>query len=255
MEPVTYAREQALVEGTLVRRYARFLSDVRLADGRIVVAHCVNTGTMEGLTRAGTRVWLSESDNPSRKLKHTWELAEIEGVLIGVNTSLPNRMVGRLLRENRLDWLADWEEIVPEKVYGDRRRVDFWLRKGRREVFLEVKNCHLVYPDRRAYFPDSVSERATHHLRELAALRTTRRRGEVLFCCQMPEAKSVRPSDVHDPDFAAAARAAKAAGVRFSAIVLSQTPESITFERRIPVDLKPYATERLQAWKKRNRAQ
>ena len=34
-----------LVPGTLLKRYKRFLADIRLDDGCEVVAHCPNTGS------------------------------------------------------------------------------------------------------------------------------------------------------------------------------------------------------------------
>jgi DNA-binding sugar fermentation-stimulating protein len=70
---------------------------------------------------------------------------------------------------------------------------------------IEVKNCHLVYPDGGAYFPDSHSERATKHLRELVHWVHRGGRATVIFCVQRRDAQVVRPSDVHDPAFAQAA--------------------------------------------------
>ena len=259
MLPFRIERSAPLIPGTLLHRYKRFLADVRLDDraGTIVTAHCVNTGAMEGLTRPGTRVWLSRADAPARKLKYTWETAEIDGRMVGVNTSLPNRLVGLLLREQGLPWLAAWDGIAAERRYGQHSRVDFHLtrRRGSREHFLEVKNCHLVYPDRRAYFPDCVSDRAAMHLRELAEVVRQGCSAEVLFVVQVPCTVAVRPSDVHDPVFAATAREVCAAGVRFSALRVAQTPDAIMVEKRIPVDLRPYPTARIARWRHAARAE
>ncbi|MCB1037723.1 MAG: DNA/RNA nuclease SfsA, partial [Acidobacteria bacterium] len=198
----------------------------------------------------GLRVWISRADNPARKLKYTWELAEADGRIYGTDTGLPNRLVRKLLENRQLPWLTGYDEVVPEKRYGERSRVDFWLRRGRRETYLEVKNCHLLYPDGRAYFPDAVSDRASAHLRELAAVAGPRVRAHVLFVCQMPGVKEVRPSDAHDPTFAATAREVRRQGVTFSAIEVLHTPDHLTVTRRLPVSLRPYAVERVARWRK-----
>ena len=60
-----------LVPGTLIKRYKRFLADVKLNDGTVVTAHCPNTGSMKGCSEPGRPVYLSFHDNPKRKLKYT----------------------------------------------------------------------------------------------------------------------------------------------------------------------------------------
>lgn len=230
---------------------------MELNSGILVTAHCVNTGAMEGLTTPGTPVWLSMSDNPKRKLRYTWELAEVDGQVLGVNTGLPNTFVKRLLEEERLPWLSYWQQIQAEKKYGAKSRVDFWLSNGDREHYLEVKNCHLLYPDKFAYFPDCVSVRAAGHLEELCRSiggcggRIT---AEVLFVVQIGDATAVRPSDLHDPAFAAAARNAAQRGVKFSAVGVRHALETITVYGPIPVDLQPYSLESHHEWRERNRA-
>lgn len=248
MEAVEIVRPRPLLEGRLVRRYKRFLADVELDDIGLVTAHCVNTGAMEGLTAPGNRVWLSRADNPDRKLKFTWELVEVDGQVIGANTAVPNQVVGHLLRAGSIPWLAGYDTVRPEQRYGTNSRIDFLLEKGTRRLFLEVKNCHLVYPDNRAYFPDSVSARAAAHLEELATVADTKTRAHVLFFCQVPAAKALRPSDLHDPAFAATARRVAREGVRFSALSVAQYPDRTVVQGRIPVELRPYSTRRIAKW-------
>lgn len=121
-------------------------------------------------------------------------------------------------------------------------------------MLLEVKNCHLLYPDGRAYFPDSVSERARHHLEALADAIDRSTRAAVLFVCQMAGVEAVRPSDAHDPAFAAAARAVRRRGVRFFALQVRHTPKSILLDGRRPVELRPYQVEPVRRWREAARA-
>lgn len=255
-EPIfTFQRPVPLIPGTLVKRYKRFLSDIELDTGETVVAHCVNTGAMEGLTTPGTRVWVSPAQNPARKLAYTWELAEINDSILGVDTGLPNRIVGELIKHRLLPWLADWSEYKPEKKYGEKSRVDFWLSFPDREHYLEVKNCHLAYPDRGAYFPDCVSTRASGHLHELINItQTLSPNGNpvtagVLFFVQTALADYVRPSDLHDKVFAETAREVYLRGVQFSALSVIHTPEHVIVDRFLPVDMAPYDFESLKKWK------
>ena len=82
-----------LIQGRLIKRYKRFLTDVELESGEVVVAHCANPGSMLSLLEEGAEVWLSPARNPARKLKYTWEMINIGGSLVGLNTALPNKIV------------------------------------------------------------------------------------------------------------------------------------------------------------------
>ena len=242
-----------LVHGRLVRRYHRFLADVALDDGRTVTAHCVNSGSMEGLVVPGARVWLVPAPGAHRKLAFTWCAMELDGVALGVDTVLPNRLVRAMLEARALPFFRGYDEVLPEFVHAPGSRVDFRLESKRGVHDVEVKNCHLVYPDGRGYFPDSVSERATKHLDLLAAEASPRHRATVLFVVQHPSVRSVRPSELHDPAFAAAARRAAEAGVRFRALRTAATPEGVRVLGSVPVDLAPYALDEMRAWRAERR--
>lgn len=251
--PISIDREMELLEGTLIKRYKRFMADIELNDGRQVTAHCVNTGRMEGLTTPGTRVWVSPAQNPNRKLKFTWELAEIDGEMIGTNTGFPNQLVRYLLSHKLIPFFQHYDASKPEHKIGPSHRVDFLLtRDSGKNLYLEVKNCHLVYPDRVAYFPDSVSERATKHVNALVEETSDEVESAVLFLCQIPNVISVKPSDVHDPVFAEASRKAAKKGLEFYALSVRQTLDQIFIEGAVPVDLTPYPLEQVQAWKQQN---
>jgi len=120
-----------LVEGTLLRRYKRFLADVELASGGTVTAACPNTGSMLGCCEPGSRVWLSENDSPTRKYRHTWELVEAGPaggeVMVGINTGLPNRLVAEAIGAGVIGELAGYGTIRREVPFGEERsRIDLY---------------------------------------------------------------------------------------------------------------------------------
>ena len=113
-----------LVTGRLVRRYKRFLADVRLASGETVVAHCPNPGAMLGLTEADSEIWLSRSEDPKRALPWSWELATHQGGLVGINTARPNRLAEEAIAAGTVTELAGYDSIRREVKYGENSRVE-----------------------------------------------------------------------------------------------------------------------------------
>ena len=240
---------QPLLEATFLARYDRFIASVKL-NGRTVDAHCVNTGRMEGLIQPGARAWVSEAPAGSkRKLRYTLELLEIDGICIGVNTQVPNHLAEEAVRAGWVPGLKRFSDLRREVRYGENSRIDLLLRQGQIDHYVEVKNCHLVYADGGAYFPDSVSVRAAGHLRELAHCIRNGDKATVLFTVQRNDARQVLPSDLHDPEFAVEARRAFESGVRFIALGFEPTPEGFHFLGPVPVSLKEYDIEPLEPYR------
>ncbi|MCK7545556.1 DNA/RNA nuclease SfsA [Marinobacter bryozoorum] len=205
-----------LIEGRLVKRYKRFLADVRLADGEIVTAHCPNTGSMLGCQPDDARVWLSPATNPKRKLRYTWELVETEpGVLACVNTGRPNAQAREAIEAGRIAALADYGLVKPEVRYGaENSRIDLHLSGHARlpDAWVEVKNVTLC-DGGIACFPDAVTLRGQKHLRELTEMVKAGDRAVLLFCVNHTGAREVRPADHIDPAYGDLLRAAVEAGV------------------------------------------
>lgn len=238
-----------LIEARFLARYDRFIASVEI-DGRVVEAHCVNPGRMEGLVVAGARAWVSAAPPDSkRRLRYTLEMLEIGDVLIGVNTQLPNFLAETLILARVIPGLKRFRELQREVRYGDKSRIDLLLRDARGEHYVEVKNCHLVYPDAGAYFPDSVSARAAGHLEELIHCVERGDRATVLHTVQRADARFVRPSDLHDPVYASTARRAARAGVRFRAVCLEPRRDGFLYRGTLPVALRRYRTEPLEPWR------
>lgn len=235
----------ALVEGRLLRRYERFIVEVRLERG-VVRAHCVNPGRMEGMVVPGARVWLSEA--PGRHLAWTLEMIELEGRLVGANTSLPNKCVGEMLRRGLLPGLDHATAVHAERLFGRGHRVDFVLEHPRGDHYVEVKNCHLVYPDLCGYFPDSVSERATAHVEALTRLVRKGIGASVVFTLLRDDAQLLRPSALHDAAFASAMRRGVKAGLLTRAVRLVPTLEGVRFDGEVPVDVSGSDVQATRLW-------
>jgi sugar fermentation stimulation protein A len=230
----------ALIPATLTRRYKRFLADVVLDSGRTLTVHIANPGAMTGLNRASSRVWLSLSPNPSRKLPYSWELVEADfgngPELVGVNTGYPNRLVADVIGGGLIPELRGYATIRREVRYGRSSRVDFLLEGPQRPpCYLEIKNVHLMRQPRLAEFPDSVTARGARHLNELATVVKSGARAVTLYVIQIPSAERFAIARDIDPAYGAAFDRARAAGVEMLAWRCMVTVDGIEIAAPVPI--------------------
>lgn len=219
------------VEATLLRRYKRFLADVELADGRQLTVHCPNTGAMTGCAVPGARVWLSRSDNPRRKYAMTWEVIELpSGAAVCVHSARANAVVAEALSRGDIAELADYTRIEREVRCSEGSRVDFVLSEPGR-CLLEVKSVTLGLDGGYGAFPDTVSARASRHVRDLAAAVETGDRAVLLLLAMHTGIDHVVPADHLDPVYGETLRAAMAVGVEVLAYGCDVSREGLRLTR------------------------
>lgn len=226
-----------LIEGRLIKRYKRFLSDILLPNGEVVVAHCPNTGSMKRCQQDDARVWLSKSNNPKRKLGYTWELVEIDGEhLACINTGYPNKLVGEAIQNNVVAELAGYSEQKAEVKYGENSRIDWLLTdEDGQKCYVEVKNVTLLEEDGYGYFPDAVTERGRKHLYELARMVEEGHRAVLFFCVSHTGIDSVSPASHVDAKYTLAFEEVVSKGVEVIAYKVDVTSASMVIKHVIPV--------------------
>ena len=229
--------DQPLASGALIKRYKRFLADIELDDGSVVTAHTPNTGSMLGCCAPGSRVWLSKSGNPERKYALSWELVEaVPGVLVGINTGLPNKLVGEAIQDGTIKELQGYDVMRREVRYGaENSRIDLLLEGGGKpDCYVEIKNVTLAR-EGIGYFPDAVSERGSKHLRELAQVAMGGKRAVICFCVQRKDVKEVRPADGIDAKYGSTLRQVIDAGVEAIAWRAQVSADEIRIDTKLPV--------------------
>jgi sugar fermentation stimulation protein A len=232
---------KGLIHARLIKRYKRFLADVRLDNDEVVTVHCPNTGSMKNCVEENAEIWLSDSDNPKRKYRYTWEyLTTSRGHRIGVNARKANLLVQSAIRYDLVEQLAGYKTIRPEVRYGDENsRIDLLLQDiNRQDCYVEVKSVTLLEdPPSRGigYFPDAVSERGAKHLRELIRMSQSDARSVLFFCVQHTGITEVRPADHIDSGYGKLFREALYSGVEVLAYKVRKSNNGFRLWRDIPV--------------------
>ena len=189
-----------LISGVLIKRYKRFFVDVKV-NKQIITAHCPNSGSMLGLLDKNNKIWISQSNNPKRKLKFTLELINVKDNLIGVNTIFANKIVLEALTNKTIKEFSKFENIKTEAVYNTNTRFDFFLKKNDRKAFLEVKNVTLSIKKNVAEFPDAITSRGTKHLRKLIEAKKEGYKSYILYLIQREDCNQFKIADKIDIEY------------------------------------------------------
>ncbi len=229
--------DQPLIEGTLIRRYNRFLADVKLNGGEEITVHCANPGSMMGVADPGSKVLLSKHEDPRRKLKHQLEIIYAGRTPVGVHTGRPGAVVAEAIGKGKLPELHGYATLRRDIKLVKNTRIDLVLEgNGLRPCYVQVKNVTFAYQGV-AYFPDVVSADEARQLSELTDLVREGNRAMIIFVAQRADVAWFRPADHIDADYGQAFRDAVARGVEISCYRANVTKKAIELDEKLTVDL------------------
>lgn len=227
--------DHPLLHGRLVKRYKRFLADIQLDNGKVVTAHCTNSGSMKSCLEENAEVIISQSPNKNRKLPYTWEMIRINNGWVGINTSNPNKIAYEILKNHWIDELPNFKTLRREVKYGD-SRFDIYGETDNQKWFFEVKNVTLkdgIY----ARFPDAVTTRGQKHLNTLIKAKAEGYHVAMLYIVQRTDVDIFAPAWSIDPAYAKELIKAFDAEVKLFALQVKVNPEGIEPLRLLPIDL------------------
>lgn len=229
----------ALEEAILIKRYKRFLADIKTQQGELLTIHCPNTGSMLNCMSEGCRIWFSRSTDPKRKSAGTWQLsATPQGRIACINTQLANKLVEEALQQGIIKELTGFSQLRREVPYGsENSRIDFCLDfADNTTTYLEVKSVTLGFDDTAvAAFPDAVTARGSKHLRELTELAQQGINTVLCYCVNLSNIDAVRSCQEIDPKYTQALNDAVEKGVKIIAYSTDISTKGITLKHPIPV--------------------
>ncbi|MCO5143838.1 MAG: DNA/RNA nuclease SfsA [Oligoflexia bacterium] len=220
-----------LITATFHKREKRFFAHCS-KDGKKIIAHCANPGSMKGNLEEGTLVKLLDYGKDhlksGRKLRYKWILSETKEGTVVLDTTMANKIVEEALLAKKIKEVSQYKELQREKTFAA-SRFDFCL--GLEECYLEVKSVSMVIDDVAA-FPDSVTARGAKHLQELIEVVRSGRRAVNLFLIMRPEFQKMRIAKEIDEKYYQAFVEAKKAGVEFLAYNIRVENNQIVLDKK-----------------------
>lgn len=231
---VRYPFSTTLVAGRFLRRYQRFLADIELEDGRVVTAHCPNSGSMLGCLEPHAPVYCSPQPAEGRRTALTWEMILANGGWVGINTLIPNLLVHQAATSQALPLFHGTSKVRREVRIDPHTRLDLLVERESGLLYVEVKNVTLV-DHGIARFPDAPTMRGVKHLQQLIALSGEGQATAMVYVVQRQDACAFAPADDIDPKYAEYYRHARKAGVQIVVLEAQVTPSQIALARVLPV--------------------
>ena len=196
-------RYKKIVEGRFISRPNRFVAYVDI-DGVETAVHVKNTGRCKELLTEDAVVYLEDSMNDARKLRHSLVAVMKGDRLVNMDSQAPNMVAKEWLNSGdaHLDGLSNIEIVKGEQTFG-KSRFDFYVKDDSgREGYLEVKGVTLEN-DGVVSFPDAPTERGVKHINELVeAKNRATMQAYCLLCrwmvstCLLPTTSHIKPLEM-----------------------------------------------------------
>lgn len=232
----------AVVSATFIRRMNRFIAQVNL-DGEVVEVHVKNTGRCAELFVEGAQVYLEPAKNPERKTRYSLIAIFKHGILINIDSQIPNAVAYEAITSNpHLRNIIGEVTTLRREVTFQKSRFDIYYENAEtgKKGFIEVKGVTLE-AEGEAMFPDAPTTRGTKHIRELMDSIDEGFQSYILFVVQLKGVTIFRPNQKTDPLFSKTLKEAQKKGVQILCYDSIVTPDSIRLDQ--PVAMKIEAME------------
>ena len=231
--------ENARSDTIILKRYKRFLADIQLPSKKIVTVHTANTGSMRTCWEKGWRAVISDSKNEKRTYPLSLEMLYNGKTWIGVNTSIPNKLVEEYIQNGFLTEFKGFTSLKREVKYGKNSRIDILLKfENKADCYIEVKNVTLKEDGENiAYFPDALTERGLKHIHELIEMKRQGFRSVLFFVIQREDVNEFRPAYHIHPEYAKALYEAFKKGVEILPYQCTISPKEICLSKKLPFKL------------------
>lgn len=216
----------AVVSANFISRENRFIAFVKY-NNQIVRCHLPNLGRMVELFKPNAKLWIRFHNKSNRKTKASLVAIEVGDELIQLDSNLVYNLMPVVFDRGIISNYAKYRVMKKEITIGN-HRIDLLLADGdSNEIVAEVKSTTRVI-DNVACFPDSVSKRASSHVRTLVELKRHGTDTMIIFVVYR-EASSFNPCHEIDPLFSKEFRRAIDHGV--SVLILQAKSEIVKIDK------------------------
>jgi sugar fermentation stimulation protein A len=209
------------IECDIVERINRFVLNIRLK-GNYYKAWINNTGRLYEFLVKGRKGFCVRNEKGG---KTDYRLVSIKEGNLGaiIDTQLQMKVFEKSLEMKLIPWLKGCRILKRNAKLG-KSVIDYLLKSGAKEVYLEVKSA-VLRQGHHAMYPDCPSSRGRKHIKELIDYVKQGGKAIILFIAALPKAEAFKPNKSRDPELYELLVEAHKEGVKIKSIGMFYNPE------------------------------